>query len=397
MRRILLIITGGIAAYKALMLIRELRNQDIEVVPVMTESAKEFVTPLSVAALAEQPVRSQLFSLDDEAKMGHIELSRSADAVVIAPATANFIGKVANGLADDLASTLVIATRSPVMIAPAMNVAMWESEANQANIKTLKSRNFEMIGPMEGDMACGEFGFGRLVEPTDILQAILSHFGDLPLRGRQITITSGPTHEPIDPVRYIANRSSGKQGTAIAEALQRLGANITFVTGPATAPRPSGTKIIEVQSADEMYQAVHKNLPSDVFISVAAVADWKVEAREQKIKKNNDGLPQLSFEKNPDILQSVCKSKNRPRLVIGFAAETENVLEHGQTKRERKGCDWLLANDVSHRTGIMGGEHNQIQFITKDETKAWPKASKKDVANKLAEKILDEIKKWPNA
>ena len=394
MRRILLIITGGIAAYKSLLLIRALRAKGIEVVPVMTESAKEFVTPLSVSALAENQVRTKLFDLDAEAKMGHIELSRSADLIVVAPATANFIAKIANGQANDLATTLVLAARAPIMVAPAMNVAMWEAEATQQHINTLKSRGFDIVGPTEGDMACGEFGFGRFAEPDDILKEILAKFGDMPLEGRRILISSGPTHEPIDPVRYIANRSSGKQGLAIADELIKLGARVTFVTGPASAPRPEGAHVIEVETALEMRQKIFENLEVDAFISAAAVADWRVDASGEKLKKTVDGLPKLSFSENPDILKEVCQSPQKPRLVIGFAAETENVVAYAQAKRERKGCDWLLANDVSPKSGVMGGDHNRIHFVTENGVEDWPEGSKGFAAKMLAQKISAEMQTW---
>ncbi len=387
-------ITGGIAAYKSLLLIRALRASGVRVVPVMTESASQFVTPLSVSALAENPVRSKLFDLEAEAKMGHIELSRSADLIVIAPATANFIAKIANGLADDLASTLVSAARAPIMIAPSMNVAMWENAATQENMSKLGERGFLSIGPTKGDMACGEYGFGRFEEPEQIHAAIMEQLGAAPLAGKHIVMTSGPTHEPIDPVRYIANRSSGKQGTAIANALINLGAKVTFITGPASAARPEGAHIVEVETARDMETAVNAALPSDVFISAAAVADWHVEACEEKLKKTTDGLPTLCLSENPDILKTVCASKNRPKLVIGFAAETQNVVEFATAKRERKGCDWILANDVSPKTGIMGGDHNAIHLITENSHESWPEQSKTMAAKMLAERITDEIAKW---
>ena len=394
MKTVLLIITGGIAAYKSLLLIRALRASGVRVVPVMTQSAAEFVTPLSVSALAENPVRTKLFDLEAEAKMGHIELSRSADLIVIAPATANFIAKIANGLADDLASTLVMAARAPIMIAPSMNVAMWESAATQDNMAKLSARGFLSIGPTEGDMACGEFGFGRFEEPEQIHEAIMAHLGEAPLAGKHIVVTSGPTHEPIDPVRYIANRSSGKQGTAIADALINFGANVTFITGPASAPRPDGANIVEVETAREMEAAVKSALPSDVFISAAAVADWHVEQSAEKLKKTTSGLPTLNFSENPDILKAVCESKDRPRLVIGFAAETQNVIEYATAKRARKGCDWILANDVSSKTGIMGGDHNAIHLISESGHESWPEQSKTMAAKMLAERITGEIAKW---
>ncbi len=393
MKTVLLIITGGIAAYKSLLTIRLLRNSGYEVLPVMTASAHEFVTPLSVAALAENPVRDALFDLDAEAKMGHIELARAADLVLVAPATANFIAKMTNGVADDLATTLLLATRSPIMIAPAMNVAMWEHQATQDNIATLKSRGVHVIDPDEGAMACGEFGEGRLPEPEVIFARAGALLSKGPLKGKTCIVTSGPTHEPIDPVRYIANRSSGKQGTAIAQALLDKGADVVFVTGPAITPPPNGAKVITIETAKEMQRAVEAALPADVFISAAAVADWHVEnAGAEKIKKTVDGLPELNFAQNPDILATISKRKtDRPELVIGFAAETENVVEYAKDKREHKGCDWIVANDVSPKTGIMGGDDNEIILITENGTTAFSRQSKASAAQALVNAIIEHF------
>ncbi|MDD9976413.1 MAG: bifunctional phosphopantothenoylcysteine decarboxylase/phosphopantothenate--cysteine ligase CoaBC, partial [Boseongicola sp.] len=329
-KRVLLIIGGGIAAYKSLELIRLIKKAGGSVTPVVTKAAEEFVTPLSASALAGDKVYTALFDLTDEAEMGHIELSRSADLVVVAPATADLLAKMAGGHANDLASTLLMATDTPVLVAPAMNVRMWLHPANQRNVATLESDGISRVGPDEGDMACGEYGPGRMAEPQAIFDAIAARLSDGPLNGKHIVVTSGPTHEPIDPVRYIANRSSGAQGTAIAEALSALGADVTFVTGPATAPMPKGVRISNVQSADDMLKAVKSFLPADAVVCAAAVADWKVEkASQSKIKKDKKGkVPSLSFAENPDILATISKmKKGRPQLVVGFAAETDDLLK----------------------------------------------------------------------
>ena len=365
-KRILLIIGGGIAAFKALELIRLIRKAGGSVTPVLTQAGQEFVTPLSTSALAAEKVYTDLFDLTDEAEMGHIELSRSADLVVVAPATADLIAKMANGHANDLASTLLMATDTPVLIAPAMNVRMWLHPANQRNIATLEADGLTRIGPDEGDMACGEFGPGRLAEPEAILGAIAAQLGSGPLTGKHVLVTSGPTHEPIDPVRYIANRSSGAQGSAIASALVRLGARVTFVTGPADAALPQGADIVPVQTADQMLKAVNAALPADAAIFAAAVADWRVEsAADSKIKKTKTGKPPaLKLAENPDILATIAKKrKGRPGLVIGFAAETDDVIANATAKRKRKKCDWIVANDVSPETGIMGGSENAVTVI----------------------------------
>ena len=394
-RRILLIIGGGIAAYKSLQLIRELQKKGAEVLPVMTKSAAEFVTPLSVSALSKNKVFSDLFDLNDEAEMGHIELSRSSDLIIVAPATANLMAKMAFGLATDLPSTLLLATDTPVLIAPAMNVRMWEHPATQNNCKTLINNGVHFSGPDEGDMACGEFGFGRMSEPEIIVKAASDILFNGPLKGKHIVITSGPTHEPIDPVRYIANRSSGNQGSEIANALTSLGAKVTFITGPSSYKFPESCEIIKVETAIEMLDAVEANMPCDIAIFSAAVSDWRVEKKNtNKIKKNQSkDVLKINFIENPDILKTISKMKtNRPKLVIGFAAETKNLIENATEKRIRKGCDWILLNDVSPGTGIMGGNENHITLISADEIQEWPRMSKTAVAKKLGQKIVDYSK-----
>ena len=392
-KRILLIIGGGIAAYKTLEVIRRLREQGASVTPVMTKAAEQFVTPMSVAALAGETVHQALFDLTSEAEMGHIQLSRSADLVLVAPATADLMAKMAHGQANDLASTLLLATDTPVMIAPAMNVRMWEHPATQRNIAQLRGDGIRILGPNSGDMACGEFGPGRMVEPAEILEAISTHFGAGVLSGRHAVVTSGPTHEPIDPVRYIANRSSGAQGNAIAAALRDAGASVTFVTGPASVPPPEGVAVVRVETALEMEAAVKNALPADIGVFAAAVADWRVDgAQDQKIKKDGEKIPSISFVENPDILAEVAKSKvQRPALVVGFAAETQNVIENATKKRMRKGCDWIVANDVSPGTGIMGGVENSVILVTEDGTEEWPRLPKQEVAIRLVERIAQHF------
>ncbi|KAA9010455.1 bifunctional phosphopantothenoylcysteine decarboxylase/phosphopantothenate--cysteine ligase CoaBC [Histidinibacterium aquaticum] len=388
-KHILLVIGGGIAVYKSLELIRRLRDRGAEVTPVLTRAGAEFVTPLSVSALAGRKVFSDLWDLTDEAEMGHIELSRAADLVVVAPATADLMAKMAGGHADDLASTLLMATDKRVLIAPAMNVRMWEHPATRRNAERLAGDGILTVGPNEGNMACGEYGPGRMAEPMEILGAIESAFGTGPLSDRRIVVTSGPTHEPIDPVRYIANRSSGAQGAAIARALADLGAEVVFVTGPAEVSPPAGVEVVRVDTAEQMRNAVHEALPADAGIFCAAVADWRVtNASGQKVKKSPDGLPRLEFAENPDILAEISGlGSDRPSLVVGFAAETENVLENATAKRRRKGCDWLVANDVSAGTGIMGGTENKVTLITEDGPEDWPRMGKDAVARRLADRI----------
>ncbi len=410
-KRILLIVGGGISAFKIPELIRALRREGAQVVPVLTRAGAEFVTPLTLSALSESPCHTELFDLTREAEMGHIQLSRAADLVVVAPATASLMAKMATGLADDLASTLLLATDKPVLIAPAMNVRMWQHAATQRNCDLLEADGIHFVGPTDGDMACGEFGPGRMAEPEAILAAIRQHLSpEAPLRlppeavvalpsrgplsGRHVIVTSGPTHEPIDPVRYIANRSSGQQGTAIAAELRKLGARVSFVTGPAEVPPPEGVEVIAVTTAREMRDAVEAALPADAAVMAAAVADWRVSnASAQKIKKDGSGkFPVLEFAENPDILAWISKlAKDRPHLVVGFAAETDDVLHHAQQKRQRKGCDWIVANDVSPSTGIMGGHENAVILITAEGTESWPRLEKTEVARRLAERIANKM------
>ena len=392
-KRILLIIGGGIAAFKSLDLIRRLRERGASVTPVLTRAGAEFVTPLSVSALAGRKVFSDLFDLTDEAEMGHIELSRSADLIVVAPATADLMAKMAGGHADDLASTLLLATDTPVLVAPAMNVRMWDHRATRRNRSTLADDGVMFVGPNEGDMACGEYGPGRMSEPLEIVAAIEAALADGPLKGKRVLVTSGPTHEPIDPVRYIANRSSGAQGTAIARALSALGAEVVFVTGPADVAPPDGVKVVQVQTAQEMLEAAQAAMPADAAVFAAAVADWRVAtASDSKMKKTKGGLPKLDFAENPDILATISQmKKGRPDLVVGFAAETDDVVANATAKRKRKGCDWIVANDVSAGTGIMGGSENDITLISADGAEDWPRMAKDQVAAKLAERIAKAL------
>ncbi len=392
-KRILLIIGGGMAAYKSLDLIRRLQDRGASVTPVLTRAGEEFVTPLAVSGLAGQKLYRDLFDLGDEAEMGHIQLSRSADLIVVAPATADLMAKMAGGLADDLASTLLLATDTPVLIAPAMNVRMWEHPATRRNHARLIADGIRCIGPNDGGMACGEFGPGRMSEPLEIVAAIETALADGPLRGKRILVTSGPTHEPIDPVRYIANRSSGAQGTAVARALAGLGAEVVFVTGPADVPPPEGVEVVRVQTALQMAEAVEAALPVDAGVFAAAVADWRMaQASDRKLKKSRDGLPVLEFAENPDILATVSRmTEGRPRLVVGFAAETDDVVENATAKRKRKGCDWIVANDVSPATGIMGGSENAVVLISADGAETWPRMGKDAVAQQLAQRIAASL------
>ncbi|RWR12773.1 bifunctional phosphopantothenoylcysteine decarboxylase/phosphopantothenate--cysteine ligase CoaBC [Paenirhodobacter populi] len=395
-KRILLIVGGGIAAYKCCELIRLLRGQGAAVTPVMTRAAEEFVTPLTISSLAGEVAHRDLFDLTHEAEIGHIQLSRSADLVVVAPATADLMAKMAAGLANDLASTLILATDKRVLVAPAMNVRMWDHPATRRNIATLRGDGILFTGPNAGDMACGEYGPGRMAEPLEILAAIRSALADGPLDGRHVLVTSGPTHEPIDPVRYIANQSSGAQGTAIAAALRDLGARVTFVTGPAQVPPPQGVTVVRVETAREMLLAVEAALPAEAAVFAAAVADWRVaNAAGQKMKKDGSGRPPaLEFTENPDILATVSRmGAGRPRLVVGFAAETHDVERHATEKRIRKGCDWIVANDVSPETGIMGGSENAVTIIDADGAEHWVRMSKTDVARRLAARIADRLKR----
>ena len=391
-RTVLLIIGGGIAAYKSLELIRLLAKQGIRSRAILTATAKQFVTPLSVASLTGEKVYDDLFSLIDEAEMGHIQLSRSADLVVVAPATADLMAKMAGGHANDMATTALLATDKPVLIAPAMNVRMWQHPATRRNLQTLQQDGVLTIGPDEGDMACGEYGPGRMAEPEAICAAIVDFFkrsANQPLRGRKILVTAGPTREAIDPVRYIANRSSGKQGYAIAAALADLGAEVTLVSGPTRLETPRGVRRHDVESAKDMQAAVMAALPADAAIFAAAVADWRVATEaKQKIKKLDGCLPDLPLTENPDILATVGRLTDaRPTLVIGFAAETEQIVENGRAKLDKKACDWILANDVSAGTETFGGDENRIFLITREEVEDWPKQSKVAVAQQLARRI----------
>lgn len=393
-KHILLIITGGIAAFKALELIRLIQKQGGTVQAILTEAATKFVTPLSVATLSGNKAFTALFDLTREAEIGHIELSRSADLIVVAPASADFLAKMAQGIANDLASTTILATDTDVMVAPAMNVRMWQAAATQRNVELLRQDGVAFIGPDDGEMACGEFGPGRMAEPEDIVTQMDTYFagtGAKPLAGKRVIVTSGPTREWLDPVRYISNASSGKQGTAIAEALAKLGADVQFVTGPAEHAGPVGCSIFPVQSARDMQAAVQNCLPADVAIFCAAVADWGVaEAAPEKIKKTNDKTPpEFSLVANPDILAEVAQMAvgGRPELVIGFAAETENLLENAKAKRARKGCDWLLANDVGTDTDTFGSDNNRIYFLDGDAPNDWGAMSKVGIGEKLAARV----------
>ncbi|HWA90743.1 MAG TPA: bifunctional phosphopantothenoylcysteine decarboxylase/phosphopantothenate--cysteine ligase CoaBC [Rhizomicrobium sp.] len=390
---VLLIIGGGIAAYKSLELIRRLKERGAHVRAILTKAGAEFVTPLSVASLSGEKVYDDLFSLTDEAEMGHIRLSRSADLVVVAPATADLMAKLANGHANDLASTALLATDKRVLMAPAMNVRMWNHPATQRNRATLKNDGVLFVGPNDGEMACGEYGPGRMAEPLEIVAAIEAALAAPgPLNGMKALVTAGPTQEPLDPVRFIANHSSGKQGYAIADALAQAGAETTLVSGPVSIAPPPGVTLVRVVTALEMLAACVSTLPVDVAVMTAAVADWRSEApANQKIKKQS-AAPSLKLTANPDILAALSTGPRRPRLVVGFAAETENVVAHAKEKRARKGCDWIVANDVSPSTGIMGGEKNTVHLITEHTTEDWPEMDKKDVGTRLASRIADALK-----
>jgi phosphopantothenoylcysteine decarboxylase/phosphopantothenate--cysteine ligase len=395
-KRVLLIISGGIAAYKALELIRLLRRAGCGVTCVLTDNGGQFVTPLSLQALSESKVYIDLFSLTDESEMGHIQLSRAADLLVVAPATANILAKMASGLADDLASTVLLATDKPVLVAPAMNVRMWLHPATQANMATLAQRGVHVVQPNEGPMACNEFGPGRLAEPPEILAAITTLLAPVTgsLTGRHALVTSGPTHEPIDPVRYIANRSSGRQGHAIASALAELGARVTLVCGPVTVPDPPGVTVRHVESARDMLDACRSALPADIAVFAAAVADWRVEQTSTgKIKKQPGAAPpSLVLVPNPDILATIAAAgPGRPRLVVGFAAETDDLMANAQAKLRRKNADWIVANDVSPETGIMGGEENAVHIVSASGVETWPRLTKDDVARRLARRIAEVL------
>lgn len=405
-KRILLIVGGGIAATKVPALIRLIRGEGAAVTPVLTRAAAEFVTPLSLSVLAGEAAHESLFDIAAEAEIGHIQLSRRADLVVVAPATANLMARMAQGMADDLPSTLLLATDKRVLIAPAMNVRMWHHPATQRNLATLRGDGILTVGPDEGEMACGEFGAGRMAEPEAIVAAIRAALPESPLMllpeaqvqpgllsGRHVIVTSGPTHEPIDPVRYIANRSSGAQGTAIAAALRDLGARVSFVTGPAQVPPPQGVEVIRVETALQMQAAVAAALPADAAVMAAAVADWRVAAAgDRKMKKDGSGRPpELDMVENPDILAWLSQHEARPPLVVGFAAETHDVIAHASAKRARKGCDWIVANDVSPATGIMGGTENAVTLIHEGGAEEWPRLPKAEVAQRLAARIAGAL------
>ena len=391
-QRVLLIVGGGIAAYKALELTRLLRKAGVGVRPILTKAGAEFVTPLSLSALAEDKVYSELFSLTDEAEMGHIELSRSADLVVVAPATADLMAKAAHGLANDLASTTLLATDKLVLMAPAMNVRMWEHAATRRNLATLKADGVSFVGPDEGAMACGEYGPGRLAEPTAIFEAIMGMLGGSRLlAGKRAIVTAGPTAEAIDPVRLLTNRSSGKQGYAIAGALAALGAEVTLVSGPTAQATPAGVVRVDVEGAREMLAACEAALPADIAVCVAAVADWRPETLgDRKIKKVKDGPPALVLVENPDILATLSKHASRPRLVIGFAAETNDVEANAKAKFAKKGCDWIVANDVSV-DGVMGGDENTVAIVSARGIERWERMAKGAVARRLAARIAAEL------
>ena len=387
-KKITIIIGGGIAAYKSLELIRFLQSENFEIIPVLTKSASNFITSLSISAISKNKVYSDLFDLNDETEMGHIQLSRVSELLVVAPATANLISKFANGIADDLATTLVLATDKKVLLAPSMNVRMWNHPATIENITKLKQFGFELIGPNSGEMACGEFGLGRMAEPIEIKNQILSSLKNKNLSNKKILITSGATIERIDPVRYISNDSSGIQGTSIANALIRKGAEVIFVTGKSTYEKPLGAKIINVESAREMYDAVFKNGPYNVAICAAAVSDWYVDNKNsKKIKKSSLKSPQISLKENPDILSDISKSKNRPELVIGFAAETDDLIKNAKSKLNQKGCDIIVANKIDNKSSVFGNLENKVSIISNDKTVHWPKMSKAEIGEKLSDLI----------
>jgi len=387
-KKITIIIGGGIAAYKSLELIRFLQSENFEIIPVLTKSASNFITSLSISAISKNKVYSDLFDLNDETEMGHIQLSRVSELLVVAPATANLISKFANGIADDLATTLVLATDKKVLLAPSMNVRMWNHPATKENIIKLKQFGFELIGPNSGEMACGEFGLGRMAEPIEIKNQILSSLKNKNLSNKKILITSGATIERIDPVRYISNDSSGIQGTSIANALIRKGAEVIFVTGKSTYEKPLGAKIINVESAREMYDAVFKNGPYNVAICAAAVSDWYVDNKNsKKIKKSFLKSPQISLKENPDILSDISKSKNRPELVIGFAAETDELIKNAKSKLNQKGCDIIVANRIDSKSSVFGNLENKVSIISNDKTVHWPKMSKAEIGEKLSDLI----------
>jgi phosphopantothenoylcysteine decarboxylase / phosphopantothenate---cysteine ligase len=393
-KRILLVISGGIAAYKSLELIRRLHERGIALRTILTRGGAEFVTPLSVAALSEGKVYQDLFSLTDESEMGHIRLSREADLILVAPASADLIAKLAHGQADDLASTTLLASDKPVLIAPAMNLMMWAHPATQANVALLKARGVRQVGPEAGDLACGEVGSGRMAEPAQILAAVEQFFGaEAPLNGRRALVTSGPTFEAIDPVRFIANRSSGKQGHAIAEALARRGAATVLVSGPTNEPDPAGVEVRHIESAEQMLAACRAALPADIAVCVAAVADWRPAVlANAKLKKSDKDPPPIALTRNPDILATLAAAGNqRPRIVVGFAAETEDLIANARRKLAAKGCDLIVANDVSAGSNTFGGAENTVHLVAADGVESWPRLSKHDVAERLTDAIVHRL------
>ena len=397
-RRILLIVSGGIAAVKAPDLIRRLRERGAHVRCILTKGGAQFVTPLTLAALSGDKCYQDLFDLKDEAEMGHIRLSREADIILVAPATADVMAKMVAGLADDLATTALLATDKPVMIAPSMNVMMWTHPATQSNLQILKTREVKVVGPSAGDLACGEVGNGRMAEVPEIIAALTRFFqksaGQGPLTGFRALVTSGPTHEPIDPVRYIANRSSGKQGHAVAAALAELGAQVTLISGPTAEADPDGVKVTHVETAKQMMKACTEALPAEIVVCAAAVADWSPENAAQKLKKGGDKTPELKFAENPDILATLAQAgPSRPRLVVGFAAETENLIEAAKSKRAKKNADWIVANDVSPGSGTFGGDSNTAHLVTAEGVESWPTLRKRAVAERLAERIATFVER----
>ncbi len=397
-RRILLIVSGGIAAVKAPDLIRRLRERGAYVRCILTKGGAQFVTPLTLAALSGDKCYQDLFDLKDEAEMGHIRLSREADIILVAPATADVMAKMVAGLADDLATTALLATDKPVMIAPSMNVMMWTHPATQSNLQILKAREVKVVGPSAGDLACGEVGNGRMAEVPEIIAALTRFFqksaGQGPLTGFRALVTSGPTHEPIDPVRYIANRSSGKQGHAVAAALAELGAQVTLISGPTAEADPDGVKVTHVETAKQMMKACTEALPAEIVVCAAAVADWSPENAAQKLKKGGDKTPELKFAENPDILATLAQAgPSRPRLVVGFAAETENLIEAAKSKRAKKNADWIVANDVSPGSGTFGGDSNTAHLVTAEGVESWPTLCKRAVAERLAERIATFVER----
>jgi phosphopantothenoylcysteine decarboxylase/phosphopantothenate--cysteine ligase len=393
-KSVLLIIGGGIAAYKTHELVRLLKTRGAVVRIILSKAAEQFVTPLSLASLSGEKVYTSLFSLTDEVEMGHIQLSRAADLLIVAPATADLMAKMANGLADDLASTALLATDKRVLIAPAMNVRMWRHPATQRNAETLRRDGVSLVGPNDGEMACGEFGPGRMAEPNEILAAIIDLLKprSQPLTGKKVVITAGPTREPIDPVRFISNHSSGKQGYAIAKAAVELGAETILISGPVSLPIPSGVQVMPVETAQEMLEICEGEMPADIAIFTAAVADWRVASEApEKLKKTSGAAPSLTLTENPDILATISRSAKRPHVVVGFAAETGNVTENASQKLKKKGCDLIVANDVSKGSGVFGGERNTVQLVSAAGVEDWPQMSKDEVARKLIERLAQML------